>query len=223
MEKVEFTALAHADYVDSYKSVGMRGYLLTNDPAAIELGALATKSEGNWRERQGYTETTQTVRVSNPEKPGLFLATVKAIDHSEARFSGAKLEVLIGDCPYLSFGHAYAAWAEEMSDEAYAFLAGATRTASRRLKQSLRFATGMAHSYAPHAQRRQAWRYVLRSLGADPTTVERIVKSVRTATCKTALRLGWRPSLPVPAYWEGLPRGIVEIALQSPDTGLPQT
>ena len=117
---------------------------------------------------------------------------------------------LAGEVPVLEYGSAYARWAERMEAEAYQYL---NRLATdKKVRRSLRFAAGVAHSLAPHDQRRKAWVGVLRALGVHGD-VSRIIGSVRTATCKAALRLGWQSSVAKPEYWEGLPAGVVEISL----------
>lgn len=198
---------------DRYKTITSGpARLITNVPWAITLGEQSTENGGDRRRDESWETSYRNVQVGELPAGG-FVAYATYRHSTGCQYVGGDYIVpLAGEVPVLEYGSAYARWAEVMEEEAYAFLASKAEGCAKKVQHSLRFAAGMAHSLAPHDQRRLAWVSALRGLGVRED-VSRIIGSVRTATCKAALRLGWKPSVAKPDYWEGLPSGVVEIPL----------
>lgn len=184
--------------------------LVTNCPGAVALGEVTTERGGDRRRDESWETSFRTIRIGQVPEGG-FVAYATTRTSTGCKFSGGDYLVpLEGEVPVLQYGTAYAQWAEQMDEEAYRFLVRFVEGHGRDL-HTLRFATGRACSTAPHAHRRGAWKkFVLSVWGPEGL---RLLRSVRTATVKVALMLGWKPSIPQPERWEGLPEGVVEIAL----------
>jgi len=199
---------------DRYKTITEGpARLITNCPEAVSLGEFTTERGGDHRLDESWETNYREVRIGEVPAEGGFVAYATYRHSTGCQYSGGDYVVsLAGEVPVLEYGSAYARWAEAMEEEAYAFLASKAEGCVKKVQHSLRFAAGVAHSLAPHDQRRRAWVSVLRGLGVREG-VSRIIGSVRTATVKAALRLGWKPSVAKPEHWEGLPSGIVEIPL----------
>ena len=197
---------------DRYKTITEGpARLVTNVPSAIALGETATERGGDRRRDESWETSYRNVQLGDVGDG--FVAYAANRHSTGCQYSGGDYVVpLAGEVPVLDYGTAYARWAEAMEAEAYEYLDGYSRQADKKVRHSLAFAAGVAHSLARHDQRRKAWVSVLRALGVHGD-VSRIIGSVRTATCKAALRLGWKPSVAKPEYWEGLPAGVVEISL----------
>lgn len=198
---------------DRYKTITEGpGRLITNCPEAITLGEQSTEQGGDRRRDESWETNYRNVRIGELPMGG-FVAYATYRHSTGCQYVGGDYVVpLAGEVPVLEYGSAYARWAEAMEEEAYAFLASTAEGCAKKVQHSLRFAAGVAHGLAPHDQRRRAWVSALRGLGVSGD-VSRIIGSVRTATCKAALRLGWEPSVAKPDYWGGLPCGVVEIPL----------
>lgn len=198
---------------DRYKTITSGpARLITNVPEAVALGEQSTERGGNRRLDENWETSYREVRIGEVPAGG-FVAYATYRHSTGCKYAGGDYIVpLAGEVPVLEYGSAYARWAEAMEEEAYAFLASKVESCAKKVQNSFRFAAGKAHSFAPHDQRRRAWVSALRGLGVRED-VSRIIGSVRTATCKAALRLGWKPSIAKPEHWEGLPSGIVEISL----------
>ena len=188
--------------------------LVTNVPGVISLGEATTKRGGSWRDDEYWETSYRRLQFQKELGEGEFIAY--AANHwnsaCDGHANGERISVLAGELPTLSYGTAYAQWAEAMEKEAYSFLASRASGCAKKVRHTLAFAAGAAHLCAPYDQRRKAWVAALRGLGVHED-VSRITGSVRTATVKAALRLGWQPSTPKPTYWMGYPEGVVEIAL----------
>lgn len=197
---------------DRYKTIRSGpGRLITSAPNAIRLGEVIVERGGDRRCDESWETSWRQVRIEEAHNGFVAYATDRS--STGCRYSGGQYIVpIIGQVPVLEYGTAYARWAETMDEEAYNFLDWLAEYANHATRRSLRFAAGRAHPYARHDQRREAWKAALRGLGVEGD-VSRITGSVRTATVKAALRLDWEPSAPKPQYWQGLPKGIVEIAL----------
>jgi hypothetical protein len=189
--------------------------LITNVPGAVSLGETTTENGGDRRLDERWETSYRTVRIGELPSGG-FVAYATKRSTSGSQFSGGDYVVALGgEAPFLDYGTAFARWASELEGEAYAFLSAKAERCTNKVQRSLRFGAGVAHSLAPHDQRRRAWVSALRGLGVgEHGDVRRIVRSVRTATVKAALRLGWKPSVAPPKYWEGLPTGVVEVPLE---------
>lgn len=194
--------------------------ILTNRPEAVVVGPMGPQKavpQGEIHRVHGSTHYRWEAKVQIAEEllgDEGFVACLlhDTRDHCGTRYMEG-LEPLAGwpvTEEYLFFGSAYALWAEEKEREAYAFLEGLAAGKTRKTHHALEFAAGYGCGFQPHSQRRAAWEAVLRGLGFHGD-VAPVVKSVRTATVKAALRLGWQPSEPAPAFWEGLPQGVVEL------------
>ncbi|MFA7314647.1 MAG: hypothetical protein WC025_01800 [Candidatus Magasanikbacteria bacterium] len=184
--------------------------LITNVPRSIVLGEVSIESGGDPRWDSSWETSYRNVRVNKVGSGFVAYATKRS--STGCQYSGGDYVVQLAgeEVPVLDYGSAYALWAEKTKTEAYKYLLSAA--ADKKVLHSLAFASGVAHSYAPHDQRRRAWVEVLCALGVHED-VSRIIGSVRTATCKAALRLGWQPSVSKPVFWKGLPAGVVEITL----------
>ncbi len=198
---------------DRYKSISEGpGRLITNVPEAVRLGEATTERESNSREDWRWETTWQNIQLGEVGDGFVAYATLRSSTGCQV-VDGRHIVVLAGEVPVLEYGTAYQQWAEQMEGEAYEHLAWCAQQADKKVRHSLDFAAGMAAcGFAPHDQRRKAWVATLRGLGVEGD-LSRIIGSVRTATVKAALALGWQPSLPKPRYWKGLPAGVVEIAL----------
>jgi hypothetical protein len=186
--------------------------LITNAPEVVILGETTTEHGGDHRRDVSWETSYRQVLLGNLPTGG-FVAYSTNRHSTGCQHSGGDYVVpLAGEVPVFDFGTAFAGWAEAMEEEAYAFLASKAEGCGKKVVHSLRFAAGVAHCFAPHDQRRKAWVSALRGLGVHGD-LGRVIVSVRTATAKAALRLGWEPSVAKPDYWEGLPPGVVEIAL----------
>lgn len=197
---------------DRYKSITEGpARLVTNVPSAIVLGETTTERGGDRRRDESWETSYRQVGLG--EVGDGFVAYAANRHSTGCQYVGGDYVVpLAGEVPVLEYGTAYARWAEAMEAEAYEYLERYSQPAGKKVSHSLAFAAGVAHDLAPHAQRRRAWVSVLRALGVRED-VGRITGSVRTATVKAALRLGWQPSVAKPQYWEGLPAGVIEISL----------
>lgn len=187
--------------------------IVTNRPEAVNIGETSEEKERGDDELFG-SNTIQDVWV-DPEKLGDdgFIATIEKWhwNHCGHRF-GVTVKKLAGREVSESeffFGSAYAEWAELMEDEAVEYLFSLGENKSRRVRHSLLFAAGRAHGFAPHEERRRAWGTALRGLGLKGQKAR--VGSIRTAPVRAAQALGWKPSVPQPEYWEGLPEGVTEV------------
>jgi hypothetical protein len=198
---------------DRYKTITEGpGRLVTNVPEAITLGAMTTERGGDPRLDESWETSYRNVCIGEVPEGG-FVAYAMYRHSTGCEYVGGNYTVPItGNVPVLEYGSAYARWAEAMEGEAYAFLVSRAEGCTKKVQQSLRFGAGVAHCFAPHDQRRRAWVSALRGLGVKGD-VSGIIRSVRTATVKAAITLGWKPTVAKPAYWEGLPSGIVEIPL----------
>ena len=199
---------------DRYKTVTSGpGRIITNIPEKISLGDISTESGANHQLDESWVTTYRSIRLG--EIGSGFVAYTTNRHSTGCQYAGGEYVVTIaGEMPILEFGTAYADWAKVLEDEAYEYLCGISKQRNAKIRHSLAFAAGFAHRYAPHDLRRSAWRSVLRRLGIHHhRDLSKISYSVRTATAKAALRLGWKPSVAVPAYWNGYPNGVVEIAL----------
>lgn len=186
--------------------------LITNCPEVVSLGEQSNENGGDRRRDESWETSYRNVRIGEVPEGG-FVAYATFCRSTGCQYTrGGYVVALAGEVPVLEYGSAYARWAEAMNEEAYAFLTSKAEGYAKKVQHSLRFAAGVAQSFAPHDQRRRAWASALRGLGVSDD-VSRIIGSVRTATCKAALRLGWQPSVAKPEFWEGLPSGIVEIPL----------
>ena len=196
---------------DRYKTITEGpGRLITNVPETVTIGEVTTERGGDRRLDESWETSYREVRIGEVPVGG-FVAYATYRHSTGCQYVGGDYVVpLAGEVPVLEYGSAYARWAERMEAEAYQYLDHLAT--DKKVRRSLRFAAGVAHSLAPHDQRRKAWVGVLRALGVHGD-VSRIIGSVRTATCKAALRLGWQSSEAKPEYWEGLPTGVVEISL----------
>jgi len=197
---------------DRYKTITEGpARLVTTSPGAITLGEKYTEGGGDSRCDERWETIYRHVEIVSPMVGMVGFVAYATNRHSTGcQYSGGDYVVpLVGEVPILDFGTSYACWAERMEIEAYDYLDHLAT--DKKVRRSLRFAVGMAHSFAQHEERRKAWISVLRTLGVRD--VSRIIGSIRTATCKAALRLGWKPSVARPTYWAGLPVGVVEVSL----------
>jgi hypothetical protein len=186
--------------------------LVTNCPGVIKLGEASTERGGDRRLDESWETNYREVQIGELPAGG-FVAYATHRHSTGCQYVGGDHVVsLVGEVPTLEYGTAYAQWAEVMEAEAYQYLEFIADRLPKKVGHSLRFAAGVAHGLAPHVQRRRAWVSALRGLGVQGD-VSRITISVRTATVKAALRLGWQPNVAKPKCWEGLPAGVVEISL----------
>ena len=190
--------------------------LVTNIPGAITLGEISTECGGDWRLDERSEETFRQVQIGQQLVDGTDGFVAYATFRESSSGHGGETECLVpllGEVPVLHYDAAYLGWAEAQEGEAYAFLQKVAEGSTKKVRRSLAFAAGWANAWAPHEQRCLAWRAALIGLGYSGE-LSRIVGSVRTATVKAALCLGWQPSVQPPKYWRGLPEGVYVIDLE---------
>ena len=206
-----FRIVVRSWYQDRAKSIEQGpAVLVTDRPEAIVTGPACEERGRDDRQDTRWVECVREVRIGEIGAGFVALRTTRR--SSGCDYSGGELLLpLVGQPPELSFGGAYQAWCADVEPDARHFLV--SLASSRRVRRMVEFAAGAAHAFAPHAQRRNAWRCALRALGARGH-LDSVVRSVRTATTKSAIRLGWQPPVPQPTFWAGLPRGVVAVPLE---------
>lgn len=205
--------------------------ILTNRPEAVRVSAFGPEMQ-DYRDARDASGSGPVYRFAEVEidetvlRDGDFVAIRKVRHNSDCRGNhyGETITHVAGrevSKKDFDFGTAYAEWAEYYEREALNYLRALAADKPRRVKHSLEFAAlGGSSGMAPHAQRREAWRAALKGCGLKGETVSRTANgSVRTATVKAGLRLGWKPSVPAPKFWEGLPTGVTEVVADSSDKG----
>lgn len=201
--------------------------ILTNRPEAVQLGAFGPEMQESHqaRDARGWYSYRRFAEVGVDETllgEGDFVA-ISEYTHFEScgTYNHTRVKHVagreVGETDF-SFGTAYAEWAEAHEHEALEHLREFAANKPRKVQHSLEFAAGAAHPCSPFEQRRKAWRAVLRAFGVRGD-LSKVVASVRTATVKTALRLGWQPSVPAPKFWQGLPSGVVELTPDRSEKG----
>lgn len=186
-------------------------HLVTNCPSAVIMGQILPKEDCD-----GHRTEKQLFSIDYSKLfDGAFIAITEDFDEEWAgRKKGTKFfKCLVGnaDETTLFFGSAYKTWAEQMKEEAVGYISRQPGF-NKAMRCDLLFAAGLKHKYAGKAQRIPAWRSVLRRLNITGERQDRIVNSIWTVHVKAALSLGWKPSVKQPAFWEGLPDGVVALS-----------